>query len=190
MAVEAGADALGFVFEPTSPRYVGDKEGVRELIQCVPPFVTRVAVFGELPAELPAPALLCEALQYVRGTPPVTGQWLIRVVRSLEEAQGVDPNSLECDALLVDAFSHNRWGGTAERADWDLARRLRESCPLPVILAGGLTPENVGEALRYVAPYGVDVSSGVERDRGIKDAGKIVAFVSAVREVDGEVFKK
>lgn len=190
VAIEAGADALGFVFEPASPRFVGDKEDIRELIQSIPPFVTRVAVFGELPAEIPAPALLCEALQFVSGTPPVTGQWLIRVVRTPEDASQVETSSLGCDAILVDAFSRNQWGGTGVLADWELARRLQKSARVPLILAGGLTPENVGEALRSVMPYGVDVSSGVERTPGIKDQRKIIAFISTVRSADLEASEK
>jgi phosphoribosylanthranilate isomerase len=183
-AIEAGADALGFVFEPTSPRFVGDREEVRELLHSIPPFVTRVAVFGALPPELPAPALLCDALQFVEGTPPHTGQWLIKVLRHPEEASTLEVLSSNFHAFLIDAYSPHQWGGTGERADWDLARRAVEESPIPVILAGGLTPMNVGEAVFRVRPYAVDVSSGVEKMPGVKDAEKIVAFVSAVREAE------
>lgn len=183
-AIEAGADALGFVFEPTSPRFLGDSERARELIQSIPPFITRVAVFGVLPTELPAPALLCDALQFVSGTPPVTGQWLIKVIRSEKEASAYTEDALSAHALLVDALSETCLGGTGELADWDFARELVRVVRLPVILAGGLTPENVREAIRCVRPYAVDVSSGVEREPGVKDKKKIIDFLSAVREMD------
>jgi phosphoribosylanthranilate isomerase len=84
-------------------------------------------------------------------------------------------------AILLDAYSENEYGGTGKRVDWELAATIVEKHGWPVILAGGLTPDNVAEAIRIVRPYAVDVSSGIESSPGIKDHGKMKAFVEAVR---------
>ncbi len=88
------------------------------------------------------------------------------------------------DALVLDAATLDGYGGTGERTDWRTAKVARQSSSIPVILAGGLTPETVAEAVRVVEPYGVDVSSGVESAPGRKDPGKVRAFVQAVREAE------
>ncbi|MCH8273165.1 MAG: phosphoribosylanthranilate isomerase [Armatimonadetes bacterium] len=185
-AVEAGAHALGFVFEPASPRFVGARPGAPAALGAVPPLVASVAVFGRLPKARPSGALRCGAVQFTEGS-PAGDEWplmRIRAVRlhpgiSVEEALGA-----EGSALLLDTYDPNVMGGTGMPLDWDLAAEIVRGSERRVILAGGLTPENVAEAVRRVRPYAVDVSSGVEESPGVKDHAKIRAFVEAVRSAD------
>lgn len=185
-AVHYGADAVGFVFEPTSPRYVGAHEHLLDLLHAVPPFVYKVAVYGVLPRDDEHLWQLVDAVQYVRAEGEVRLPAHVQRVRAVrlrseldvEEALALQP---EVDALLVDAYHPDKLGGTGEQADWRLARMLREAAQVPVILAGGLTPGNVREAIRQVMPYAVDVSSGVEVAPGQKDHDKVKEFIAHVK---------
>lgn len=177
VAVRAGAHALGFVFEPTSPRCVLERAEVLALAEDLPPFVQAVAVFGSFFQHPTAMALpVVQALD----PPESEHQIRLRTVRlspttSVEEVLAME---LDADALVLDSYDPVRLGGTGARVDWGLAAEIVAEATLPVILAGGLGPENVAEAVRHVRPYGVDASSRLEVAPGIKDADRVARFVS------------
>lgn len=190
-AVAAGADALGFVFYPPSPRYVTPQRAAR-LLAAVPAFVTRVGLFvnepagnvREILAQIPLDLLqfhgdedaaYCAAFgrPWIKAARVKAGFDLLEYASAFAGAPGV------C-GLLLDAHVEG-YGGGGQTFDWSLIPR---SLPLPVILSGGLHPGNVAEAVRAVRPWAVDVSSGVESARGIKDAQKITEFIAGVRNAD------
>lgn len=190
-AVAAGADALGFVFYPKSPRFVTPARAA-ELARRVPPFVSITALFvnaapqdiAVVLAQVPVSLLqfhgdetetACKHWQrpYLRAARVRPGMDLLQYALGFSSAQG----------LLLDAFVDG-YGGGGETFDWSL---IPPALPRPLVLSGGLTPENVGEAIRAVRPVAVDVSSGVEASKGIKDAVKMAAFVAAVRAADEEM---
>lgn len=184
-AVEAGADAIGLNFWRPGRRYVAP-ETARVIAGALPPFVARVGVFAdEDAATISAIADLCglDALQ-LHGTesPEFCRQFGRPVIKSIK-VRG--PHSLEdlgryrVSAFLLDAHVPGEMGGTGRTFDWALAARAAAAGP--VILSGGLTPENVTAAIRAAAPYAVDVASGVETG-GEKDPAKIRAFVARVQE--------
>ncbi|WPC06664.1 phosphoribosylanthranilate isomerase [Pseudomonas benzenivorans] len=186
IAVEAGADAIGLVFYAKSPRAVSVPQA-RAIVAALPPFVTTVGLFvdasaDELNAVLRAvpldllqfhgdeTAASCEAV----GRPYMKA---LRVRPGDDVAARIEPYA-SAAGILLDTYVAGVPGGTGETFDWSLVPR---GLTKPVVLAGGLTPENVAAAITRVRPYGVDVSGGVEASKGIKDAEKIRAFVSAVR---------
>ena len=190
-AVAAGADALGFVFYPPSPRYVTPQRAA-ELVKRIPPFVDVVGLFVNEPAEsvLAACATLsinvlqfhgdedvayCRqfARPYLRAARVRPGLDLVEFAGSFPDARG----------LLLDAFVDG-YGGGGHVFDWTL---IPPGLPGFLILSGGLTAENVGAAIARVQPFAVDVSSGVEMSKGIKDHQKIAAFVAAVRKADESI---
>jgi phosphoribosylanthranilate isomerase len=190
-AVAAGADALGFVFYPPSPRYVTPQRAA-ELLALVPAFVTRVGLFVNEPAES-VRAVLAQApldlLQFhgdedaaycagfgkpwIKAARVKAGFDLLEYASAFAGAPGI------C-GLLLDAHVEG-YGGGGQTFDWSLIPR---SLPLPVILSGGLHPGNVAGAVCAVRPWAVDVSSGVEAARGIKDVRKINEFIAGVRDAD------
>ena len=188
-AVEAGADALGFNFYEKSTRYVSLKTAAA-ISKQLPPFVMRVGVFVNSSEEFVLRAIgECNLtmLQFHGDEPPEfctqfglmsMKAFRIRDVESLKEVP-----RFQTDAYLLDAFSPEARGGTGEKFNWDLAVEAQKFGK-PVFLAGGLTPENVADAVRKVRPFGVDVSSGVEGSPGKKDHAKIKAFIAAVRKAD------
>lgn len=185
-AAACGADALGFVFYPASPRCV-TPAAVEAITAELPPFVTRVGLFvNESPARIRAIVARCglDAVQLHGDEPPQDCLLApLRVVKGVRPAAGAqlgDWDSYQVSALLVDAAVPGVYGGTGERADWNLAARL--AARRRVILAGGLKVENVADAIRAVRPYGVDVASGVEREPGKKNPDKVAAFIRAARE--------
>jgi len=184
--VRSGANAVGFVLEPNSPRYVGDLDRLMSLLRRVPPFVSRVAVFGVL-RDLPGDIWReVDVVQFLEPGESVSIPEWVRVVRavrlrSADEVQQAMRLQEEADALLVDAYHPTRLGGTGATADWRLACLLRDLAEKPVILAGGLTPSNVIDAIVEVQPYAVDVSSGVESAPGKKDHLKVKEFIANVR---------
>ena len=190
-AVAAGVDALGFVFYPSSPRYVSPQRAA-ELAQRIPPFVDVVGLFvNESPeavhavcAALPISLLqfhgdedatYCRqfARPYLRAARVRPGLDLVEFARAFPDARG----------LLLDAFVDG-YGGGGDVFDWTL---IPPDLPGFLVLSGGLTATNVGVAMRRVRPVAVDVSSGVEMGKGIKDHSKIAAFVAAVRKADGSL---
>lgn len=188
-AAEAGADALGFVFAP-SPRRITPPEAER-IIRELPPFVSKVGVFVDAPrreAQETAGVCRLDALQFHgEESPDYCRGWLQQVVKGfrvrdasvLEQLQRYD-----ADAFLLDAYVPGMAGGAGQRFDWGLARQA--SRRWRVILAGGITPDNVEQAIRQVRPHAVDVSSGVETG-GVKDPEKIRALLMAVRRCNYEL---
>jgi phosphoribosylanthranilate isomerase len=190
-AAEAGADALGFIFYKKSPRYI-DPAVAGPIIAALPPFVMAVGVFvnedvGTVRSIMDTCGL---AIAQLHGDENASycqdlSRPAIKALRlkdrgsllSLAEYQGRGG----VRGFVLDAFSDMAYGGTGLVTDWSLAAEVAKSTP--VILAGGLTPENVTEAIRSVGPYGVDVSSGVESVPRKKDHAKVRAFLDAVRVV-------
>ena len=175
IAIEEGAHALGFVMEPSSPRYVGDET---DLPSIVPPLIETVAVFASFRPEASLRGIA--TIQSLDDVGAVS-QKTIRVFR-VGENNIAEIEEYVCGALLLDAHHPDSLGGTGTSFDWEIAAEIVRSASVPVILAGGLTPDNVQQAINQVNPYAVDVSSGVEATPGIKDAGKVRAFLQAVRE--------
>lgn len=191
VAVEAGADALGFIMYRKSPRFV-EAAVVKRIINDLPPFVAAVGVFvneeaaavrrlmdecGLALAQLHGDesAAYCEGL----GRPSMKALRLKNrgTFLALAEFQG----RANVRAFVLDAFSDQAYGGTGQTVDWTLAAEAARASR--VLLAGGLTPDNVAEAIRQVRPYGVDVSSGVEVRPGQKDHVKVRTFIEAARLV-------
>jgi phosphoribosylanthranilate isomerase len=188
-AVEAGVDALGFIFCEKSPRHVSLTEAA-EISKQLPPFVMRVGVFVDAPEDFVLRAIgECglNLLQFHGDEPP---EFCLRFgLMSMKAFRIRDAESLreiprfQTDAVLLDAFSSATLGGTGEKMDWNLAIEAQKFGK-PVFLAGGLTPDNVAEAVRKVQPFGVDVSSGVEISPGKKDHRKVRDFVANARNAD------
>ncbi|HWP43832.1 MAG TPA: phosphoribosylanthranilate isomerase [Blastocatellia bacterium] len=188
-AMELGADALGFNFWPRSPRYV-EPDVAGKIIERLPPFVSCIGVFvNEQPGailEIASRARLdaiqlhgdedddyCEALGH------------LKIIKAFRVSGGFDRKVFErfrVSAYLLDAHIEGAYGGTGRRSDWAIAAEAARE--LPVILAGGLTPENVAEAITTVRPLGVDVCSGVEREPGVKDFEKMRMFMQEVSRVN------
>ena len=190
-AVAAGADAIGFVFYPPSPRYITPQRAA-ELARRIPPFVDVVGLFVNEAPEVVRAA--CEALPinvlqfhgdedaaycsqfarpYLRAARVRPGLDLVEFASSFPDARGV----------LLDAFVEG-YGGGGHVFDWTL---IPSNLPSYLVLSGGLTADNIGDAIRRVRPVAVDVSSGVEAGKGIKDHSKIAAFVAAVRKADESI---
>lgn len=189
LAARAGADAIGLVFWPKSPRHV-DHETARAITAAVPPMVLRVGVFVDPPAATVAKAVEAAGLDVIQlhgSEPPEFLSGLPRrAVKAIRVGPGFDVEAaLRYDGpaagLLLDTQVPRVPGGSGETFDWSLVQELRPRASY-LILAGGLTPENVGRAIRAVRPDAVDVSSGVERAPGQKDADKVRAFMKAVQE--------
>ena len=187
-AADAGADAIGLVFYLASPRYLS-LERAREIRDVLPPFVQTVALFVNADAAQVAQVLgrVHPAMLQFHGdeTPQFCTQFGLPYVKACRVKAGVD--TLEylrpfsgAAAWLFDSYVPE-YGGVGESFDLSLLPRSRGR---PVILSGGLTRENVAEAIRRVRPWGVDVSSGVESAKGIKDAAKIAAFIAEARNAD------
>lgn len=184
-AVAAGADALGFVFYAKSPRYVAPHE-VQKIIAELPPLVTTVGLFVNEPIPRIRRTMAAARLDVVQlhgdESPEACLIEPLRVIKALRVRDAVSlagAEKYQVSALLLDAWSDAAYGGTGEQFDWRLARRLTGKRPL--ILAGGLTPQNIIDAVRQVRPYAVDVSSGVESAPGKKDHQKVVEFICRVR---------
>jgi phosphoribosylanthranilate isomerase len=193
-AVEYGADALGFICVQESPRYV-PVETAYQIGRTIPPFVSKVAVFRDWADRLGNMPRYFDTFQYYtneRGFRHLTGmdgysnQRNIRAyrIRDAESLKEIETSYREAYAILLDTYHQDRLGGSGETFDWELAREAKARFDRPLILAGGLTPDNVEEAIRKVRPYAVDVSSGVEAEPGHKDHGKLNAFLQAVYRAD------
>lgn len=187
-AAKAGADAIGLVFYPPSPRFLSI-ERAREIRDALPPFVQTVALFVNADAAQVAQVIgrVHPALLQFHGdeSADFCAQFGLPFVKACRVGKGV--SALEylrpfsrAAAWLFDSHVPE-YGGVGERFDWSLVPATAER---PVILSGGLTRDNVTEAIHRVRPWGVDVSSGVESAKGIKDAAKIAAFIAEVRNAD------
>ncbi len=186
LAVECGADAIGFIFYKKSPRCVTLKTA-KEICSKLPPFVHRVGVFVNETAETVnriAGRCGLDAVQlHGDESPAFCKKIRHRVIKAIRVQNAGSLKGLSnytVDGFLLDTFKEDQWGGTGKVFDWTLAQRAKRYGP--VIIAGGLNPRNVKEAIRQVQPYGVDVSSGVEQSPGKKDPKKLKAFLKAVRE--------
>lgn len=184
-AVEQGADAVGFIFYKKSPRSVTMKEA-REIILKLPPFVDTVGVFvNESPDRVNKIADYCGLdLVQLHGeeSPAFCRKIHRRVIKAFRVADLHFIKQIEkysVSGFLLDTFCDDLHGGTGKTFDWNLALPAKKMGP--VILAGGLTPRNVAQAVRQVRPYGVDVCSGVEKTPGIKDPEKVRAFLKNIR---------
>lgn len=189
LATDLGADALGFVFWPGSPRHVNPEHAAR-IIRALPAFVTAVGVFVNQPLdEIRATAALARlgVIQLHGDEPAATWAGLpapcIKAVAVDEAFDAAGIAAWPAPVVpLLDAHDSTRRGGTGRLIDWRLAAALAQL--RPVVLAGGLGPENIQDAIAQVGPYAVDVSSGVEREPGVKDAARLRAFVEGVATAD------
>ncbi|MHC3438271.1 phosphoribosylanthranilate isomerase [Natrialbaceae archaeon A-gly3] len=200
-AVEAGADAVGVVSEVPveTPREVS-RERAADLLEAVPPLVTGVLV--TMPETVEEAIDLVadvdpDALQVHGGLEPADLEFLTNQVDAdvIFAVDADDVGALEAydgvaDALLVDSVDEDGGGGTGETHDWERTREETADLDAPVILAGGLEPENVAEAIRTVEPFAVDVASGVEAEGGLKDHDAVRTFIerarTAIRRVEGK----
>lgn len=186
MSVEAGADALGFVFYDKSPRNILPAQA-SEIISQLPPFVQTVGLFvNDTPAKINQTADCCglDIIQlHGNETPEFCTKLSRRVIKALRVR---DITSLEemarfnVAAFLLDTWSPSAYGGTGQTFNWDIAAIAAKSTR--IVLAGGLNPENVAEAIRKTRPYAVDVSSSLELSPGKKDPAKICAFIRNAKE--------
>lgn len=194
-AIELGADALGFVFYPPSPRAV-TAEQAQSLVRQVPAFISVVALVVNMPqSELVALANTVDfdviqfhgdesAEQCQQLAKSVNKRWVkaLRVNKDTHDLQSIqsqikDYAQAGASSILLDAYHKDAYGGTGERFDWSL---IPKDSALPIILAGGLTPDNISDTLKLPI-QAVDVSGGIESAKGIKDAGKMAAFIRSVK---------
>lgn len=190
-AADAGADAIGLVFYPPSPRDV-DLATAAAIVRAVGPFVTTVALFVN-----PEPGLVRDVIETVRPallqlhgdeTNDFCVQFAHPFLKAIRVREQTDMAAVvaafpDASGLLFDAWNPKLYGGTGDTFEWT---RLEGLTGFPLILAGGLTPDNVEDAVLTVSPYGVDVSGGVEAAKGVKDADRIRHFIAAVRRADAQ----
>ncbi|OIP16410.1 MAG: N-(5'-phosphoribosyl)anthranilate isomerase [Betaproteobacteria bacterium CG2_30_59_46] len=187
VCAQAGVDAIGLVFYPPSPRHVAAAQAAA-ITRALPPFITTVGLFVN-----PAPEQVEAVLNEVRldvlqfhgdESPEFCAGFGVPYLKAIRVKAGVDLVQCairyqEAQGLLLDAYVEGTPGGTGQFFDWEL---IPAELPLPVVLSGGLSPANIAEAIRRVRPWAVDVSSGVEASKGIKDAAKIAAFIEEARK--------
>ena len=188
-AVEAGADALGFVFHGQSPRGIS-VEVAAGFMRELPPFVMKVGVFVNAPEDLVVGAVRECGLNLLQFHGDESLDYCLQFgLMSMKAFRIRDAASLQAllgyhtDAWLLDAYAPDKPGGTGETFNWELALEAR-GWGRPIFLAGGLTADNVADAVRRARPYGVDVSSGVEAAPGRKDHAKVKAFIQAAKSVE------
>ena len=188
-AAYAGVDAIGLVFYPPSPRHVSIRQA-QEIVAALPAFTTVVALFVDADAtqinEILAQVSI-DVLQFHGDELPAACRLYNKpYIKAIRMQEGTDIAALNQDyhdaqGLLLDAYHAQTKGGTGEKFDWDL---IPKDCTLPIILAGGLESANASDAINSVQPYALDVSSGVEISKGIKDNNKIAAFLTEVYQSD------
>ncbi|MGZ4997359.1 MAG: phosphoribosylanthranilate isomerase [Methylobacter sp.] len=188
-AAQLGVDAIGLVFYPPSPRNVDIDQAIK-IVNALPAFVSVVALFvdeQESQIRKVLNQVPIDCLQF-HGDEPAEACRLYgkRYMKAVRMQDGIDVSDLalqyhDAAGLLLDAYHPGAKGGTGSQFDWDL---IPEHCALPIILAGGLDMSNAGQAVQTVRPYALDVSSGVETEKGIKDALKMAAFIREVNESD------
>jgi len=184
-ATNLGADAIGLVFYQGSRRAVTIQQAL-DIVRVLPPFVSRVGLFVNAdPEEIEAilKEVPLDVLQFHgEESSEACRRYSKPYIKAVRMQDGVDLASIETQyaescALLLDTYKEGTQGGTGASFDWAI---VPKGLSKPIIIAGGLTPENVGRAIAEVSPYGVDVSGGVESSHGIKDAAKIAAFMQGV----------
>ncbi len=190
-AARAGVDAIGLVFYPPSPRNISIKTA-RDIVSRLPAFVTVVALFvdadeafiRDVLAQVPV-----DCLQFHGDETPEQcrkyAKPYIKAIRMREDLHlaDIEKQFSDASALLLDTYHPGIQGGSGEAFNWEW---IPERCSLPVILAGGLTVENAAQAVKTVRPYALDVSSGVEQAKGIKDPAKMAAFINHTNQVKEE----
>jgi phosphoribosylanthranilate isomerase len=188
-AARHGAHAIGLVFYRASPRHVGPATAAA-IMRALPPFVTSVGLFVDASPEMVRDTLALapvQLLQFHGAEPPAfCRSFGVPYIKAVRVSDGVDLVQYARDygdakGLLLDALVQGLHGGTGATFDWAL---IPPKLPLPVVLSGGLDAANVEQAIRRVRPWAVDVSSGVEASKGIKDPAKIAAFIAGVRNAD------
>jgi len=191
MAAEMGADALGFVFYRKSPRHI-TPETAAAIVRQLPPFVTTVGLFvDESGARVDSirRQVGLDCLQFHgQESQNYLSQFPCRVIKAVRVADRKSLRAvaqIQANAVLLDSYRAGEAGGTGVTFDWTWLEELGTAAR--VILAGGLTPDNVREAMNRCRPYGVDCSSGVEKSPGVKDRRLVGAFVKAVRDADREL---
>lgn len=186
-AIDSDANAVGFVFYPRSPRFC-DVEKARHIIRELPKGIVKVGVFVDEPIDLLLQYLSNLPLDYVQlhgsETPEFCSKMPVGVikgvrVRNLDGIRNMPDYPVAY--YLLDSYSDKDYGGTGTSFDWSIAVEAKKILSSPILLSGGLTPENVTDAVKIVNPYGVDVSSGVEVSPGIKDHRKIREFINNAR---------
>jgi phosphoribosylanthranilate isomerase len=189
-AIELGADALGFIFAE-SPRQIHSRK-VKEIIASLPPFITKVGVFVR--ESISTINILTDACRL--DIIQLHGEYnlknnnsfyapIIRTVRVKDNSAIEEIKNLDSPYFLLDTYSKDKMGGTGLSFDWDIAREAKKHGK--VILSGGLNHKNIRQALEAVEPYAVDVGSGVEREPGLKDFGKMKEFIDEVRRWDCQI---
>ena len=195
IAVAAGADGLGFIFVPQSPRHI-DPDMVRKITRELPPLVDAVGVFVDEEMEVVEEIMQYCCLSFIQlhgsETPDYCEKISCRVMKSFSIGQATKsedfaPYAEAVSGFLLDTFHKDMAGGTGQTFDWQLLEHIKP--PGPIVLAGGLTPDNVGDAIRQVKPFAVDVNSGVEYQPGRKDPDKLRSFVQAVRKADEHAYR-
>lgn len=191
-ACELGADAIGFNFYRKSPRYIAPEEAGRIVDEIVAFDALRVGVFvnEETPGSIAQMALISgmnaiqlhgdETPAYCHALRELTDAQIIKVFRARDNLTLDEMARYEADALMLDAYAPDLFGGTGHVCDWTFARLAAETFP-KLFLAGGLTPDNISQAIKTVKPYGVDVASGVESSPRRKDRDKMQFFINRVR---------
>lgn len=189
VAAECGVDAIGLVFYPKSPRYV-DAEQAKAIIAALPPFVTAVGLFMDAQADditSVVKSVPLDCLQF-HGDECLAdcSQYSLPYIKAVAMQDGIDyalysASYPDAAGFLLDSHSSGQAGGTGKAFDWSQIPKKQDR---PLILAGGLRPENVAEAISQVQPYGIDLSSGVESTPSVKDAAKIQNLMKEVRRID------
>ncbi len=188
-AARLGADAIGLVFYPPSPRHVGIGQAL-EIVNALPAFTSVVALFvdereAQIREILDQVAIDC--LQFHGDEPPAACRlYGKRYIKAVRMHKGINLPAIAQDyhdaaGLLLDAYRPDAKGGTGHRFDWEL---IPKECALPIILAGGLDATNAAQAIQAVRPYALDVSSGVEIEKGVKDKTKMAAFLTVANEFE------
>jgi phosphoribosylanthranilate isomerase len=201
IVTNTGVNAFGVIVEiPSSPRSI-NREKAKKLIEKSPLFISSVSVIA--PESLEEALEICDYIKpdavqiHKKGfnirefSESTSGIRVIKPVSAFDLRSFLSESKIldYCDAILVDSSTSNQLGGTGKIHDWNMSRRIRETInPKPMILAGGLSPENVKEAIETVKPYAVDACTGTEGTPGIKDPHKVREFISAVRETERRYF--
>ncbi len=193
-AVDLGADALGFILYCKSKRYVEPKT-VRFITKKLPPFVTKVGVFVNEDRNVVLEVLSYCGLDFAQlhgDESPDDCRYIgkdrvIKVfrIKGEEDIKSVEDYSDCVRAVLLDTYSESEYGGTGKTFNWEIAKEIVNRYDVPVILSGGLNPDNVEDAIRFVCPFAVDVSSGVEEEPGKKDLLKVKGFISRAKCLSG-----
>lgn len=185
-AADFGADALGFVFYRGSPRYISPDEA-KEIVRKLPPFITTVGVFVDEKSDEVEGIVRHASIDVAQlhgHEPPeacIMGKRVIKAIRVKELSDLEILKHYHVSAFLLDTYTPEFFGGTGQIFNWDIAVDAKQFGS--IILAGGLNPDNIEKAVRWVKPHAVDVSSGVEEEKGIKDRGKMRLFIERAKGV-------